>query len=213
MRSLARRGGALILSALLLAVGWFGGLHQSGNYHEILPGELFRSGQLSGADLNRRIAEDGIRSVINLRGSQTDKSWYDDEIAATRTAGAQHFDLRMSSAEPLDAARAAELVALIKAAPKPVLIHCEGGADRSGLAAALYLAATGHPLDEAAGQLSARYGFVGIEGVTRPWPMWESWLRLGPAAASGALTASTPGSGLIAVQQGPAEAPSGVTGG
>ena len=66
---------------------------------------------------------------------------------------------------------------LLREAPKPVLVHCEGGADRTGLAAALYLAAAGHPA-QADGQLSVRYGFVGIKGVTRPWPMLESWHRL-----------------------------------
>jgi hypothetical protein len=43
--------------------------------------------------------------------------------------------------------------------PKPVLIHCHGGADRSGLAAAVYLLLyTDTPIDEARRQLSWRYG-------------------------------------------------------
>lgn len=187
MTSVAARLGAGVLATLLLAVGWFGGLHESGNYHQVIAGELYRSGQLSGPELTRRIHQDGIRSVINLRGSQTDSGWYDDELAASDAAGVAHFNVRISSAQHLDMAQARDLLAVMQAAPKPVLVHCAGGADRSGLAAALYLAATGHPLDEAARQLSARFGFVGIEGVTRPWPMWESWLRLGPAVAKGAV--------------------------
>ena len=179
----AARLAALLLALLLLAAGWFGGLHASGNYHEVIAGEIYRSAQRSGAELTRRIRQDGIRSVVNLRGSQTDRGWYDEEIAATRAAGGAHFDLRMSAARHMDRAGAEALVALIRAAPKPVLIHCEGGSDRTGLATALYLAATGHPLDEAGGQLSVRYGFVGIEGVTRAWPMAESWARLGPVIA------------------------------
>ena len=51
------------------------------------------------------------------------------------------------------------------------------GAGGLGSPAALYLAAAGRPAG-ADGQLSVRYGFVGIEGVTRPWPMLESWNRL-----------------------------------
>ena len=167
----------LVLAALLLAVGWFGGLHASGNYHEILPGELYRSGQLSGPALADRIRRDGIRSVVNLRGEQDDRPWYDAEIAATEAAGIVHYDFRMSSAQSLSAPDAERLVALLREAPKPVLVHCEGGADRTGLAAALHLAAAGRPA-EADGQLSVRYGFVGIKGVTRPWPMLESWHRL-----------------------------------
>ena len=56
------------LAALLLAVGWFGGLYQSGNYHAVLPGELYRSAQLSGEELSDRIARDGIRKTISLPG-------------------------------------------------------------------------------------------------------------------------------------------------
>lgn len=183
MKSLAARGAAVVLAVLMLAVGWFGGLHASGNYHAVIPGELYRSGQLGAAALERRIEQDGIRSVVNLRGTQSDRDWYHAEVATTRAADVAHFDMRLSSARPLDDGDARRLLALLQAAPKPVLVHCEGGADRTGLASALYLAAQGTPLDEAGGQLSARFGFVGIEGVTRPWPMWESFTRLGPAMA------------------------------
>lgn len=192
MTSLAARAGALLLAALMLTVGWFGGLHDSGNYHEILPGELYRSGQLDAGALADRIRRDGIRSVVNLRGPQTGKPWYDAERAVTDAAGVAHFDMAMLSSRSVDRAQADRLVALLRDAPKPMLIHCEGGADRTGLASALYLAATGRPLDQAAGQLSARYGFVGIEGVTRPWPMWESWQRLGKDIAATAA-GSAPG--------------------
>ena len=186
MKGLATRAGMLVLAALMLAVGWFGGLYQSGNYHAVLPGELYRSAQLSGEELSDRIARDGIRSVLNLRGSNPGAAWYPPEVAAALAAGVAHYDLPLLSSQSLSRADAERLVALMRDAPKPLLVHCEGGADRTGLATALYLAATGHPLDQAAGQLSARYGFVGIEGVTRPWPMWESWERLGPALAGSA---------------------------
>lgn len=186
MTSLAGRAAALVVALLMLAVGWFGGLHDSGNYHQVLAGEYYRSGQLSAPALSDRIARDGIRSVVNLRGSQPGKGWYDAELAATDAAGVAHYDIPMRSSKSVSAAEAERLLAILRDAPKPVLVHCEGGADRTGLATALYLAATGHPLDEAAGALSVRYGFVGIEGVTRPWPMWESWQRLGPSVAAAA---------------------------
>jgi protein tyrosine/serine phosphatase len=40
---------------------------------------------------------------------------------------------------------AARLVAVLCQAPKPILIHCEGGADRSGLASEIYLSQVAHP--------------------------------------------------------------------
>ena len=185
MKSVAVRAGAFLLALLMLAVGWFGGLYASGNYHEVIAGEYYRSGQLSAEELADRMSRDGIRSVVNLRGPQSGKPWYDAELAATQAAGVAHYDIALRSSKSMDEAQAAQLMAILKEAPKPVLVHCEGGADRTGLATALYLAANGRALDKAAGALSMRYGFVGIEGVTRPWPMWESWLRLGPRIASG----------------------------
>jgi len=55
------------------------------------------------------------------------------------------------------------LIALLRSAPKPVLIHCKQGSDRTGLASALYLAAlakAGEPVSEE--QLSVRYGHIAI---------------------------------------------------
>jgi len=40
-----------------------------------------------------------------------------------------------------------ELVALMKKAPKPLLVHCKAGADRTSLASALYLYALKHDPD------------------------------------------------------------------
>lgn len=190
MNGPAARAGALGLALLMLAVGWFAGLHDSGNYHTVLAGEFYRSGQLSAQALARHIRQDGIRSVVNLRGDQTGNPWYDAEIAATRDAGAAHYDLPLLSSKSLSEADANRLVQVLRDAPKPVLVHCEGGADRTGLATALYLAGTGRPLDQAGRALSVRYGFVAIKGVTRPWPMLESWRRLGRRIAAGQSSAS-----------------------
>ncbi|MBK8025175.1 MAG: tyrosine-protein phosphatase [Chloroflexi bacterium] len=41
--------------------------------------------------------------------------------------------------------------------PKPTLIHCKAGADRTGLAAALFLMSQGTSFDQAAQQLSLKY--------------------------------------------------------
>jgi protein tyrosine/serine phosphatase len=55
------------------------------------------------------------------------------------------------------------LLRLLKIAPRPVLIHCMGGADRSGLAAAIWqVAIKGRPKAEARRQLSFIYGHMSI---------------------------------------------------
>ena len=50
------------------------------------------------------------------------------------------------------------LISHMQTMPKPVLIHCKSGADRTGLAAALYLLVIeGQPIEVAKRQLSFRY--------------------------------------------------------
>lgn len=168
----------IVAGALLagyLAVGYFGG-----NVAPVVEGEVWRAGQLSGPQLQRLIEAEGIRSVINLRGENAGSDWYDAEVAATRAAGAQHIDFRMSSREAFDRTQADALVQAMRDAPKPLLIHCEGGADRSGLAAALYAAeVAGQPREVADWQMSPIFGH--LAGPQSPaWAMTESWRRLAP---------------------------------
>jgi len=139
--------------------GWVAWLHSFGNLHVVEAGRLYRSAQLDGRDLRSVIAADGIRSIINLRGSEGNAPWYREEIATSSAAGVQHFDFPMSAEAEPDPATLARLVSLLREAPEPILVHCKDGADRSGLAAALFELFVMHrPLAEAQSQLSFYYG-------------------------------------------------------
>jgi protein tyrosine/serine phosphatase len=55
----------------------------------------------------------------------------------------------------------AEIIQMLRAAPKPVLIHCKAGADRAGLISALYCLALKNEKPATADQeLSIRYGHI-----------------------------------------------------
>ena len=123
---------------LLLGAGLWGGiLRLSGNVHEVAPGLVYRSAQLSPAHLQRLIAEKHLRAVINLRG-KSDDPWYAAESTVTATAGVRQVDLALSARMEPDSTRLDSLRAILRSTPTPFLIHCEAGADRSGLASALY---------------------------------------------------------------------------
>lgn len=141
------------------AGGWAGYLRLTGNVHEIEAGRAYRSGQLSPSQLEALLHDKQIRTVINLRGENAGRPWYDGEVAVTRAAGARHVSLPMSAnVEPNETLLAA-LIEVLGSAERPLLIHCEAGADRSGLASALYsLLNMRRPAAEADGQLSFRYG-------------------------------------------------------
>jgi uncharacterized protein (TIGR01244 family) len=154
-----KRFGRAVGIVAALAGGWAGYLRLSGNFHPIEAGVIYRSGQLSGDQLASHIQEAGIRTIINLRGNNTGRPWYDDEMKVSAAAGVQHVDFPLSSGRELTDDQVTQLTGLLKDSARPVLIHCEAGADRSGLASALYkLLVAKRPPEEAAAQLSFRYG-------------------------------------------------------
>jgi protein tyrosine/serine phosphatase len=166
---------ALVLGSL---AAYAGVLQISGNFHTVIAGQLYRSAQPTSAQLERYVRDHGIETVINLRGENT-ADWYKQEIATSEKLGIKHIDFRMSASQELDPERAAELVAVMKSAPKPILIHCQAGADRSGLASALYSHWVAQKSEHfAEGQLSFYYGHVGLPYVSTAWPMDESWEKL-----------------------------------
>lgn len=127
---------ALALVAFLVAVGADYVWKAFDNFHEVLPGQLYRSGQLSPARLRAHVELNGIRTIINLRGSNPAEDWYRQELAASRGSGLIHIDLPIDSLFPTkDELR--DLESALETCPKPVLIHCQSGIDRTGIASAL----------------------------------------------------------------------------
>ncbi|WP_237478615.1 fused DSP-PTPase phosphatase/NAD kinase-like protein [Lichenibacterium dinghuense] len=149
---------AVVLSVGLAAGGWAGWLRLSGNIHEF-DGGMYRSGQLGPERLSSFVREHGIRTVLNLRGENPGKGWYDAEIGAVSEAGATLVSIQLSAAHEPDAVTMARLIEVLRTSPRPLLLHCDAGADRSGLASALYELAVMHRAPATADrQLSFRYG-------------------------------------------------------
>ena len=161
-------GGFLFAAAVIVAppAGYAGYLHFSGNIHTVEPGAVYRSGQLDRDDLEALIAQKGIKSILNLRGEHPDVGWYSDEADVARRSKIVHISIGLSAREEPDLDTMRRLAAVIESAPKPLLIHCMGGADRTGLASAIYeYAIAGKSADEADDQLSLAYGHF-------PW-LWS----------------------------------------
>ena len=132
---------------------------EAGNFHAVDAGVLYRSAQLSDSDLQAYARQYGIKSVLNLRGAHPGEGWYDGEIDAVHQLSIAHYDYPLSAKRFVAAREVGELLDIIRQAPKPLLIHCRSGADRSGLLAALYrYAVDGASAQEADGQLSLLYG-------------------------------------------------------
>lgn len=148
----------LVLGAIVVG-GWAGYVRLSGNFHAVEDGVLYRSAQLSLGQFRERIKVNGIRTIINLRGSNPGKRWYDDELDASKNANVQHIDFALSAIREVSDDQVARLIELLRDSPRPILVHCEGGADRAGLASALFeLFLENKPALVARTQLSLRFG-------------------------------------------------------
>lgn len=176
---------AMVAFLLWLVAGYVAIGYLTGNVGTIVPGAAYRAGQLGSAQIEALHRGLGIASIINLRGEHAGSPWYDTERETAGRLGIAHYDFAMSARRELSAAQAEALIALMRAAPKPVLIHCEGGADRAGLAAALYVAAiAGGTAAEAEWHLSPVFGHVALPG-SPTWAMDATLQRMKPILGPG----------------------------
>jgi len=129
------------------------------NFHTVIPNKVYRSAQPSPASLERRIKEIGFRSVINLRTSEAKASWVKAESKVTEAYGVDLHLIWLSVFMP-PRATFRQLVHLLDTARRPLLLHCERGVDRSGIASAVAVLLTGGSVAEARKQFGLSYGFV-----------------------------------------------------
>jgi protein tyrosine phosphatase (PTP) superfamily phosphohydrolase (DUF442 family) len=145
-----------LLPASYLFVRWWGG-----NVGEFVPGRVYRSAQLTPGQLKSLIARHGIKTVVNLRGPNPNARWYRDERAASLDSGATQVDLPLASDMWLSRAQARALLDVLDGAEAPFLIHCQWGAERTGLASAFVtLLRPGGSVAEAERCFSVRYLFL-----------------------------------------------------
>ena len=144
-------------------IGVFGG-----NVRVVEKGRFYRSAQLSGSNLENVLKADAIRSVVNLRGPSKHE-FYRSEIAVCRSLDVRHFDLSLSAYRLPKPQELKDVLKTLDVAPRPVLVHCQQGADRSGLVSTIYQTVyEGVPLDRAEGdQLTWRYGHFPLVGTWR----------------------------------------------
>ena len=131
------------------------------NFHEVTPGVLYRSRQLSGSQFDHFIKKYRIKTVINLRGASAGAKWYQDEMNVMQRDSVSHLDIHLSAVKYVPPQRLDSIMGVAASATKPILVHCQGGADRSGLfCAAWKLKIEKVPEVKASKQLSFIYGHI-----------------------------------------------------
>ena len=125
-------------------------------------GEIYRSGQLSSALVEKTLAQNGIEVVVSLTGDKPNDPDHLAEQAASKKLGIDLLRFPLGGNGTGDIDHYVEAIAAMEQAKrdgKPVLVHCAAGTQRTGGVVACYqLLVEGKPRDVVLAGLK-RYGW------------------------------------------------------
>lgn len=140
------------------------------NFHWVVPGELARSAQSYAGFLPSLLKRHGIRSVLNLRGAKPGWRWWEYETRVCGKLGVAHGSVRFNSGRIPTRALLLETLDAFDTMPRPILVKCSGGQDRTSFAAALYLLHTrGAAAGEDAKAQLARWPYLHLPKQHQRW--------------------------------------------
>ncbi|HZZ44874.1 MAG TPA: tyrosine-protein phosphatase [Tepidisphaeraceae bacterium] len=149
----------------LFVLGWYLGVRFVWfNVHEVVAGEVYRSSQPSPAFLARTVREKNIHSILKLNPAK-ESDWSREEAGEAKELGVKLINVTMGVSRLPTREELVALVEAVDTAPRPMLVHCKIGADRTGVASMLVAMRAGESFEEAAGsQLNWRFMHIGHFG-------------------------------------------------
>ena len=133
------------------------------NFHTVNAGKVYRGAQPAAEDLETIIPRYHIQTVINLRGNCDPSDWYQEECRTAQKLGVSQEDICFSSGRLPSVGEVRRLVEVLDGSTYPIFFHCRRGADRTGMASAIYLLLkTDATLAQGRGQLNLRYGHFAL---------------------------------------------------
>jgi len=139
------------------------------NLHWVTP-EVARSAQPYLGFYAAYLRPHGFRSLLNLRGENPSLPWWRADARAAAKLGMKRYDVRLSSRLIPARESLTALIDALERAPRPLLIKCSGGQDRTGLAAAIYLLHAGGTA--ALREAEAQIAFWPFLHVAKPRQRW-----------------------------------------
>lgn len=168
-----------VLGALVACAAEIGRMMVTHNEHVLVAGRAYRSAQLSPSQLEAFVREHHIKTVINLRGRPFD-AWYPAEAQATQALGVSQEDVTTSANRLPAPGEVRRLIEIFDRSEHPIVMHCQQGADRTGLASVMYLLLyTDADYATARRQCSPRFGHVPIfttASMDEFFDQYEEWL-------------------------------------
>jgi protein tyrosine/serine phosphatase len=143
---------ALFVDHAILRIFWT-------NFAAVQPGVLYRSNHPTPGNLAAFTRKVGLKSLINLRGQAKNGSDALSRDTAARL-GLDFYDMALESRGAPQKDRILRIADIYTTMKAPGLIHCKSGADRAGLAAALFVMIKGGTVKQAMEQLSLRFGHI-----------------------------------------------------
>ncbi len=135
---------ALLFVSAVFTTIWHEGLKYrfiAKRWGVVVPGAVYRSGQLSRWVFDRQIADHGVTTIIDLNGVEKHDRNQHFEVARVRDLGIAHYRFPLGGDGQGDIRRYADALEVIDDCLRrgeSVLVHCSAGAQRTGGAFAFY---------------------------------------------------------------------------
>ena len=146
----------LVLIGTAAVIAWYMGVRDQffpTNFGVVEPGRVYRSGQISHRVIRDALVRNHIGVIIDLSSKWEDTPDARAERATAAELGVQRINLTLRGNGLGDPAVYPQVLAdIVKAnrEGKPVLVHCQSGAQRTGgIIAAYRILVEGHPPDAA----------------------------------------------------------------
>lgn len=143
------------------------------NFHWVAPCAAARSAQPYLGGWHFFLCSNGLRAIVNLRGLHPEWWWWRRETAACMALGVTHYDIPFNSRQLPLRSHLEIVLGFMRNAPRPFLIKCSGGQDRTSFAAALFILYT----DGWSGWNAAMAQFARFPYLHFP-KRHQRWLRL-----------------------------------
>ncbi len=148
----------IISISLLLLISYILYFEEQSNFHTITPSEAYRSAQLDRDELEYYIKKYNIKSILSLRGDNPNADWYREEIKTCMDNHVAYYSVALSAEHEPSERAVRQITEIFGSIPRPVLIHCKQGADRTSLVAAMWkVIVDKEPKSEAKKQLSPMF--------------------------------------------------------
>jgi protein tyrosine/serine phosphatase len=151
------------------------------NFYPVEKNVFYRSQQLPPDVLDYYLKTYKIKTLINLRGDDNQALWWQDEQDVAKKNNTHYITIMMSAVYLTRKEDLLTLLDIFDHAPRPMLVHCVGGADRTGEVSALWvLDQQKKSTADALEQLSIKYGHRKYKNSAKDFliKMWggREWL-------------------------------------